>query len=377
MKINSVIGTRQYFEKTIEDLDEYTTLSELIVEYIKFDNTQYMQIIGQEKKVDIYEFIPQYTTLVCYAEEYNSITENLLMSFFARLSMFGIENFYFQNPPIKLLEQARHIENSNKAEVNIDKSYEYSRVTKASIKNMYENYDSHIVGQTNNKKSILTSLMPILNENRKKPVVLLFYGPTGVGKTETAKYIAETMGGELFRKQFSMLQNERAYDYLFGGKHGVNTFAYELLNRKSNVILLDEFDKVQPTFFSAFYELFDEGTFTDSMYSVELDKAIIICTSNYKNIDEIKSKLGEPIFSRIDKVISFKMLNRNDKLKIIDMSFEDKLNELTSEERNTINEASILKFMNEIVDELTDARDIKSIVQELINTQLLHNMLSE
>lgn len=299
------------------------------------------------------------------------------MSFFARLSMFGIENFYFQNPPIKLLEQARHIENSNKAEVNIDKSYEYSRVTKASIKNMYENYDSHIVGQTNNKKSILTSLMPILNENRKKPVVLLFYGPTGVGKTETAKYIAETMGGELFRKQFSMLQNERAYDYLFGGKHGVNTFAYELLNRKSNVILLDEFDKVQPTFFSAFYELFDEGTFTDSMYSVELDKAIIICTSNYKNIDEIKSKLGEPIFSRIDKVISFKMLNRNDKLKIIDMSFEDKLNELTSEERNTINEASILKFMNEIVDELTDARDIKSIVQELINTQLLHNMLSE
>ncbi|WP_332311165.1 AAA family ATPase [Bacillus halotolerans] len=65
--------------------------------------------------------------------------------------------------------------------------------------------------------------------------------------------------------------------------------ARDLLNRSSNVILLDEFDKAPAVFHSAFYQMFDEGILVDKHYVADISKAIIIiCTSNYKSREEIK-----------------------------------------------------------------------------------------
>lgn len=82
--------------------------------------------------------------------------------------------------------------------------------------------------------------------------------------------------------------------HTFGGAHYEPSFAKELLDRESNVILLDEFDKAYSVFHSAFYQLFDEGIYEDQNYRLELFKSIIICTSNYKSEDDIKSHLGRP-----------------------------------------------------------------------------------
>ena len=90
-------------------------------------------------------------------------------------------------------------------------------------------------------------------------MVLMFYGPSGVGKTETAKFISKALGEKIFRKQFSMFHSEEFSDYLFGENHSRPCFAKDLLERESNVILLDEFDKPAPVFHSVFYQLFDEG----------------------------------------------------------------------------------------------------------------------
>ena len=87
----------------------------------------------------------------------------------------------------------------------------------------------------------------------------MLYGPSGVGKTESAKSISKTMGGELLRIQFSMMQTTEAYNYVFGAEHSKGSFARDMMARESNVILIDEFDKVNPAFYNAFYELFDEG----------------------------------------------------------------------------------------------------------------------
>ncbi len=67
--------------------------------------------------------------------------------------------------------------------------------------------------------------------------------------------------------------------------------------------MLDEFDKANPVFHSAFYQLFDEGVYEDQNHKVNLDYVIIICTSNYKTESEIKEQLGTPIFNRFDAVI--------------------------------------------------------------------------
>ena len=53
------------------------------------------------------------------------------------------------------------------------------------------------------------------------------------------------------------------------------------MDRESNIILLDEFDKANSVFSSTFYQLFDEGKYEDHNYYVKLEKSIIVCTSNY------------------------------------------------------------------------------------------------
>ena len=58
----------------------------------------------------------------------------------------------------------------------------------------------------------------LITKTNNKPVVLMLYGPSGVGKTERAKSISKTMGGELLRIQFSMMQTTEAYNYVFGAE---------------------------------------------------------------------------------------------------------------------------------------------------------------
>ena len=68
------------------------------------------------------------------------------------------------------------------------------------------------------------------------------------------------------RIQFSMMQTSEAYDYVFGAEHSKSSFARDMMGRESNVILIDEFDKVNPALYNAFYELFDEGKYVDTNY---------------------------------------------------------------------------------------------------------------
>ena len=91
-----------------------------------------------------------------------------------------------------------------------------------------------------------------MNNVQCKPIVLLFYGNSGIGKTETAQFLTEQIGGKILRKQFSMYQNNEFANYLFGGKYNEKSFAKDLIARDSNVILLDEFDKAYFVFHSTF-----------------------------------------------------------------------------------------------------------------------------
>lgn len=71
-----------------------------------------------------------------------------------------------------------------------------------------------------------------------------------------------------------MMQTAEAYNYVFGAEHSKESFAKDMMARESNVILIDEFDKVNPSLYNAFYELFDEGHYVDTNYDVNLGQAI-------------------------------------------------------------------------------------------------------
>lgn len=144
--------------------------------------------------------------------------------------------------------------------------------------------------------NLFSALYSVAKSRYNKPYVILLYGSTGIGKTKSAKFIANTLGETLFRKQFSMLRSDEFSSFFLGGKHNQNSLAKELLERESNIILFDKFDKPHPVFHSAFYQLFDEGIYVDRNFTVKMKDSVIICTSNYMSEKEIRSALGEPIF---------------------------------------------------------------------------------
>ena len=241
-----------------------------------------------------------------------------------------------------------------------------------------DEFNQRIIGQNHVKDELLTSLYDLLKGyNNDKPICLLFYGPSGVGKTETAKFLSEIIGEELFRKQFSMFQNNKFSEYLFGGAHMQASFSRDLLERESNIILLDEFDKAANVFHDAFYQLFDEGIFEDSNYKVSLKNSIIICTSNYLDINDIRKNIGDPLFFRFDKIIEFKKLNKEAIEKILVNKVNKKYDLLTDEDQNLIDKENIINYFKKYSDYLVNTRQISKLVDEKINMILVEYHLNK
>lgn len=372
INVSLYTGPKKYFDSKLEEVEDYVTLSEIVFEYHMLTNKQVLTV-----DETVIAKATTFKTVVCYSEEFNGISENLMMSFFSRLSMFNVENYYIQNPPIKIKEQVYSLESTGKVKLEATEEFKYETLKEDNIINISKSFKEVILGQNNVQNDLLISLVSLLNEKRKKPLILLFYGPTGVGKTETARFLSKELGGELFRQQFSMFQNERAYNYLFGDSIGKNSFSYDLINRETNVILLDEFDKVSQYLYSAFYELFDEGIFDDNTYNVNMEKSIIILTSNYKNEEEIEIVLGSPIYSRIDSKIKFDKLSHETKVKVSEDAVNSLYDELEDKYQKIVNKEIVKMAIIKRIESLADVRTVKGDVEKMFNIMILNNLLED
>lgn len=253
------------------------------------------------------------------SNDYASISEHVRLNFIEFVDETEPQSLYLHNPPRHIREQV--ISAFNNVQIT---AFDYPKIKEEHIMQLKTKFPATILGQEASMRGLLASFQTMLDLDNERPLVLLFIGPSGVGKTETAKLIGRIMGGTLIRKQFSMFQNERFASYLFGGELSENSFGHDLLDRTSNVILLDEFDKANPIFHSAFYQLFDDGEFTDRNYHVNVSRAIIICTSNYASNHEAREKLGDPIYSRFDAVIKFGSLSATVIKQMIEKAVEER-----------------------------------------------------
>ena len=174
-----------------------------------------------------------------------------------------------------------------------------------------------------------------------------------------------------------MMQTEEANNYIFGDKHSKNSFARDLLSRESNVVLIDEFDKVHPNFYNAFYEVFDEGVFRDLNYSVDLSNTIFILTSNFESIREMKSKLGLAMASRIEKSIQFFDLDIMSKRKIIQKKYDSIVESLNETEQAIINKMGILNWYFDNVEKFINMRELKSSIEQDIFDVLTNELLND
>lgn len=317
--------------------------------------------------------VPEAENLVIHSSEYLGVREHVIINFANFIGEVDVQNMYIQNPPLCISEQLHRI--YDKQGIISENHQTYNEITKDIIRQFYREYDDHVIGQKTAKMEILQALYPLMNKRQKKPVVILFYGDSGIGKTETAHYLAKLLDGKPMRKQFSMYQNSDFAMYLFGGNHEKSSFARDLLGRDSNVILLDEFDKANTFAYSAFYQLFDEGVFEDQNYKVNLEYAVIICTSNFKTKSEAKAQLGAPIFNRFDAVIHFEDLSREAKTRIA-ADYYQEISEKYKEENIELDEET-LSCLQKATVELSNAREIKRLIQDTFSYLAIRKLCLE
>lgn len=317
------------------------------------------------------ELEPRPESVVAESADYASVQEHAIMNFVGLIRSIDPEQLALHNPPAHIHAQ---LDREFPTEV---KRYPYPAVTRDTLVQFRDGFSGHLVGQEAVKDALLAALYPLTTGRRAQPIVLMFYGPSGVGKTETAQFVNGLLGGTLLRKQFSMFHNDKFAAYLFGGTHSEDSFARDLLDRESGVILIDEFDKANSVFHSAFYQLFDGGVFEDKNYKVEVGPSLIICTSNYGTEDEIRQALGDALYSRFDSLVQFKPLSSEEVRRVIDRLVDDRFGKLAQDEREIIDPSEIRAFLYPVADISGNVRKLGKLVDEVISLVLVRQVLSE
>lgn len=304
--------------------------------------------------------------------EYSGVTEAVINNFVNYIAKYNITKIIIQNPPIEMINDLKRQFDNKDIHIH---NFKYKNIDFGVIKNFKKQAPSVILGQDKALIKVSQALLiqKKLNEGNK-PIVIMLYGPSGVGKTETGRLITKLLGEEMFYCQFSMFQSNAHYNYLYGDTVQLPSLAKDLLNRDSNIIFLDEFDKANAFAYSALYQLFDTGEFEDKNFRVNLKNTVIICTSNYENQDKILEHLGAPMFFRINCFIKYNDLSDEVKIKLIEKYYSKLVNQLSQQEQKIINESEIKdKYIN-LANKFSNARQIENFLRNDIACKLIETI---
>jgi len=236
-----------------------------------------------------------------------------------------------------------------------------------------------------------------------KPIgSFLFSGPTGVGKTEVAKQLAFILGIELIRFDMSEYMERHAVSRLIGAPPGYVGFDQgglltEAITKKPHaVLLLDEIEKAHPDVFNILLQVMDHGTLTDNNgRKADFRNVIIIMTTNAgaeslqkrtmgfmdtkqagDEMADIKRMFTPEFRNRLDAIISFKALDEEIILRVVDkflMQLEEQLHEKKVE---AIFSDGLRKFLGEKgFDPLMGARPMSRLIQDMIRKALADELL--
>lgn len=234
----------------------------------------------------------------------------------------------------------------------------------------------------------------------------LFLGPTGVGKTETARALAEFMFDDeraMVRIDMSEYQERHSVARLIGAPPGY--IGYEeggqlteaVRRRPYAVILLDEVEKAHPEVFNVLLQLLDDGRLTDGQgRTVDFRNAVIILTSNLgsfhysdplmseqefeetkvKVLEEVRKFFRPEFINRLDDIVVFRPLGVNEIKKIVQIQLQ-RLSERLTERRITIelSEEAVSQIALEGFDPVYGARPLKRAIQKEILNPLAQALL--
>ena len=224
-------------------------------------------------------------------------------------------------------------------------------------------------------------------QDPKRPIAsFIFLGSTGVGKTELAKALADYLFNDekmITRIDMSEYQEKFSVTRLVGAPPGYVGYdeggqLTEAVRRKPySVVLFDEIDKAHPDVFDTLLQVLDDGRLTDNKgRTVNFKNTIIIMTSNMKE-EQLNSIMRPEFRNRIDEIIFFHQLTRDELSKIVDMQLEKVSQMLYAQGFN-------MKWTPAAVNYLTDqgydpqfgARPVKRAIQHLVLDDMSKSLLS-
>ncbi len=236
-----------------------------------------------------------------------------------------------------------------------------------------------------------------------KPIgSFLFSGPTGVGKTEAAKQLAYIMGIELIRFDMSEYMERHAVSRLIGAPPGYVGFDQgglltEAVTKKPHcVLLLDEIEKAHPDIYNVLLQVMDHGTLTDNNgRKADFRNVIIIMTTNAGAEAMNKSVMGftnrreqgdemadikrlfTPEFrNRLDATVSFKALDENVILRVVDKFLLQLETQLTEKKVEVTFTDDLRKYLGKKgFDPLMGARPMQRLIQDTIRRALADELL--
>lgn len=213
------------------------------------------------------------------------------------------------------------------------------------------------------KQDLLKSLLYFSMHTSSKPYVILLYGSSGLGKTHIVKELVCQMNEQMLSFQLSNYQDLANIGILLGEKFPSKDLYSQIKASSNSLILLDEFDKIHPFGYNAFYDIFDEPIASSDYVSVDIKKRIFIATTNFKSLKEIESKLPNPIVNRINKFIHVPDLSIQEINKYIDAK---ELSAGLKEEVNAqINQLEVVNLR--IIDNIIEDIKIENNWQEFIS----------
>ena len=242
-------------------------------------------------------------------------------------------------------------------------------------------------------------------QNEKRPPSFIFVGPTGVGKTELAKSLAYEMFGSedsIIRIDMSEYMESHSTSKLIGAPPGYVGYddagqLTEKVKRKPySIILLDEIEKAHPDVFNILLQVLDDGKLTDSQgNTVSFANTIIIMTSNAgsnlntnsigfgkqtidknKIEDSLKDVFRPEFLNRIDEIIVFNSLNKDELLQIVDLMLKDTIKALKAKDISFEISDSAKQF---ILDKGTNikfgARPLRRAIQRYLEDEISEKIL--
>ncbi len=251
-------------------------------------------------------------------------------------------------------------------------------------------------------------------KGKHRPIgVFMFLGPTGVGKTETAKAIAEYLFGTeeaLIRFDMSEYMEKHTVSRLIGAPPGYvgyeegGQLTEKVRRRPYSVLLFDEIEKAHPDVFNIFLQIFDDGRLTDSIgRTIDFSNTIIIMTSNLgakmivqggtmgfekkfgmidfeqmkKNVmDQVKKAFNPEFLNRLDEIIVYRPLEKKDIEQILQLQVKE-INEKLQEWEVQVKLHK--SFINWIIDKEYKpeygARSLKRALQKYVEDLLAEELL--